>query len=76
MLLEHADRQDEHRPLAIECVDLGESQFSEFEDSGSAWLCVRDEAESADDDQAAERLPHDRPPSHLHEPASFAQAAE
>ena len=62
MLLEHSDRQDEHRPLAIERVDLGESQFFELENSGSAWLGVRDEAESADDEQAAERLPHDRPP--------------
>ena len=62
MLLEHADRQDEHRPLAIESVDLGESQFSELEDSGIAWSSVRDEADSADDEQAAERVPHDRPP--------------
>jgi hypothetical protein len=31
MLLEHADRQDEHRPLAIERVDLRESQFFELE---------------------------------------------
>ncbi len=36
MLLEHPDRQDEHRPLAIERVDLRESQFLELEDSGTA----------------------------------------
>jgi hypothetical protein len=50
--LKHADRQDEHRPLAIECVDLTESQLVELENLRRGRLSGQtDNAESADDEQ-------------------------